>query len=427
MDFKKIIEDQRAEFSGRMRESRIIEREVAEGVKKYLQHPNIVAILGVRRCGKSVLSWQVFSHSDFGYVDFSDERLEGLKAKDMNDVLLSLYSLHRKNLKNIILDEVHEVKGWERFVSRLRTRHRIIITGSNSKMLSGELSTYLTGRHMRFALFPFSLREVLRYRGAAYEKTLTTREQSEVVSILDDYMKNGGFPERFLFGRAIVRQTYEDIVIKDVVLRADVKKQENIRRLARYLVSNASSEFTYKSLKSVAGINRSATISYWTSLLEDAFLVFKLERFSPKLKEQILAPKKIYCVDNGIANAISFKISEDKGRLMENLVAVELLRRRNYWSSDLELFYFRDHQQHEVDFVMKEGLKVKRLIQVSYISGKDEIERRELRALVKASGLLKCKDLLCITWGYEAEEEFKGKRIKFLPLWKWLLLQNLAP
>ncbi|MFH7882519.1 MAG: DUF4143 domain-containing protein, partial [Candidatus Aenigmatarchaeota archaeon] len=179
--------------------------------------------------------------------------------------------------------------------------------------------------------------------------------------------------------------------------------------------------FTMRRLSSTFEVRDSHTLKNWIDALENSYLFFILERYSPKLKEQIIAPKKIYCVDTGIVNAVSFRTSENFGKLMENLVGVELVRRKNYWYKNLEIFYWKDYQQNEVDFVLKNGLKVKQLIQVTYASSKDEVEKREIKSLVKASNLLKCKDLLVITWDYEDQQKIKNKKIVFKPLWKWLL------
>ncbi len=425
MDFRVIIEEQREEMLEKLESEKIIEREVLGEAKKFIQKPNILALLGVRRCGKSVLSWQIFGDEKFGYINLADERLEGIEAKDLNDILVAFYSLYGKDLKCIILDEIQNVRAWEKFASRLRNTKRVIITGSNSTLLSGELATFLTGRHIEFELFPFSLREVLEYKGVEYGEVLTSRKKGEIISFLEDFLINGGFPERFSFGNRMIRQIFNDIVIKDVIVRAGLKKKESILKLARFLVSNSASEFTYRSLKSVAGTKRSATISEWVSLLEEAYLIFRLERFSPKLKEQFLAPKKVYSIDNGLINAVGFKITENTGSLMENAVAVELMRRRSYNKPEMEVFYFKDSQGHEVDFVIKEGLKVKELIQVTYANYFDEVDHREMRALLKAGELLGCKELKIITWDYEDEREVswfgRRGRIKFVPLWKWLL------
>jgi hypothetical protein len=139
------------------------------------------------------------------------------------------------------------------------------------------------------------------------------------------------------------------------------------------------------------------------------------------LKEQLIAPKKIYCIDQGLANTMSFRFSGDRGKLMENLVAVELMRRSSYWYNNWEVYYWKDHQQNEVDFIIKEGLKVKEIIQVTCINEKDELNRREINALLKSSKDLKCKNLKVITWDFEGEEIVKEKRIEFMPLWKFLL------
>jgi predicted AAA+ superfamily ATPase len=163
------------------------------------------------------------------------------------------------------------------------------------------------------------------------------------------------------------------------------------------------------------------TIKNYISYLNEAYLFFTLSKFSYKPKEIEKSIKKIYCIDCGMINNVAIRFSENKGKFLENLVAIELLRRKNYWFNNLEIFYWKDYQQNEIDFVLKEGLQVKKLIQVTYASSKDEIEKREIKALLKASELLKCKDLLIITWDYEDKIKIKNKVINFLPLWKWLL------
>ena len=154
--------------------------------------------------------------------------------------------------------------------------------------------------------------------------------------------------------------------------------------------------------------------------MENSFLILKLERFTFKLKQQFLAPKKVYCVDTGVINMIGFRFSENIGRLMENTIAIEL-QRRKFLNTLLETYYWKDYQQREVDFVVKQGTKVEQLIQVTYATDKEEIEDREIEALIKASSELNCTNLLVISWDYEAEEKIRGKMIKFTPLWKWLL------
>ncbi|MCS7135433.1 MAG: DUF4143 domain-containing protein [Candidatus Aenigmarchaeota archaeon] len=162
-------------------------------------------------------------------------------------------------------------------------------------------------------------------------------------------------------------------------------------------------------------------MSSWIKSLEEAYLIWVLERFSFKIKKNFLSPKKVYCVDNGLITTLGFFTTENFGRLMENLVAIELFRRKSYWHNNWEIYYWKDYQQKEVDFVVKEGLHVKQLIQVTYASAKDEINKREIVALIKASSVLKCKDMLIITWDYEDEIKLGNKAIKCVPLWRWVL------
>lgn len=423
-NIKRIVLDQREVIGTIFKNERIVEREGKE-VQKYLAHPNILTILGIRRCGKSIFSILLLDDKTFGYINFDDERLLGFGTKDLNRLLQAFYELYGSDTEYMILDEIQNIPAWELFVTRLRITKRIIITGSNSKLLSGELSTRLTGRHMDFTLFPFNFREFLRYRGVQFQRDiLTTTEMAKLFNELNDYLAFGGFPERFKFGNAAIEQIYTDILTKDVIFRHNIKRRDELRKIANYLISNSSREFTYSSLKKISQVKHLYTISNWISYLEEAFLIFKLEKFSFKLKQQILSPKKVYCIDNGIISTKGFKFSEDKGRLMENLVFIEMLRRNSYGFANQEIYYWKDHHQREVDFVIKEGLKIKELIQVCYDIEDYETKERELKSLVRASKELRCSNLLVITWDYEGREEFKGKEIKFIPLWKWLLYKN---
>ena len=298
-------------------------------------------------------------------------------------------------------------------------------TGSNSGLLSGELATHLTGRHMDFTLFPFSFREFLTYNDVSpmelREREYSTDASATAEKMLEDYISAGGFPEAYNFGGDILKSIFGDIVVKDVVRRHRIRNISAIEALAGYIVSNSSNEMTYNKLKNIFDIRKINTIKNYVRYLQETYLVFIVERFSFKLKQQIISPKKVYCIDTGIINVISFKSTRQLGNLVENLVAIELQRRRSYLSPGIEVCYWKDHQQREVDFVVREGSAVKELIQVCYDVDDFNTKERELKSLVRASGELDCSNLLVITWDYEAREEFKGKRIRFTPLWKWLL------
>ena len=218
---------------------------------------------------------------------------------------------------------------------------------------------------------------------------------------------------------------YADIIEKDVLRRFKIRIKETFKELAKYLISNVASEFTIRKLSHIFEVKDVHTVRNWLDALENSYLFFILERYSPKLKEQFIAPKKIYCMDNGLVNAISFRANERLGKLMENLVAVELLRRKKYWYNSSEIYYWKDYQQNEVDFVLKEGTQIKQLIQVTYASSKNDIGEREIKGLIKASNALICKDLLIITWDYEDMINIGNKIIKCMPLWKWMLNKDI--
>lgn len=416
MDIKSIIKEQKQELERIEKQEKIVSREETGKAKSFLKHPNILVITGVRRCGKSIFSYLLEKERKFAYINFDDERLSGTKTGDLDKILQSFYELYG-DVEYIVLDEIQNVPGWELFATRLRRTKKVIITGSNSKLLSGELATHLTGRHLDIQLFPFSFKEFLKLKEFKMEKSYTTREKSNLLNHLKEYLEMGGFPEVNKFGKPIVIKIYEDILIRDILLRHKIKKIEELKKLGKYIISNSSNEITYSRLSKILDIKHISTVSKWISYFEEAFLIFKVERFDFKLKQQFIAPKKVYCIDTGLIDSIGFKFSEDRGRIIENLVGIELQRRKSL-QDNLEIYYWKDAQQREVDFVLKERNKIKQLIQVSYLNSKEEIKEREIRGLLKASKELKCKNLIVITWDYEGEE----KKIKYIPLWKWLLL-----
>lgn len=422
MDIKGIIREQREELEHAEKDQHLVAREGLEEAKKALRHPNILAVLGIRRCGKSIFSYLLAKEKVFGYINFDDERLIGLKPEDLNKILESFYELYG-DIEYIVLDELQNIKGWELFVNRLRRTKKVIVTGSNSRLLSGELATHLTGRHLDMTLFPFSFREMLRYKKVdefTEGKGYTTKEKAELLRELREYLEFGGFPEVAKFGKNIIAKIYEDIITKDILLRYQIKKKEDLKKLAKYLTTNAGSEYSYSKLAKILGIKHIATISNWISYLENAYLLFKVDRFAYKLKQQFTAPKKVYCIDSGAMSAIGFRFSENIGHIMENVVFIELKRMKEK-ENEIEIYYWKDHQQHEVDFVIKKQEKIEQLIQVSCCERREEVEERRIRALLKAGKELKCKNLRMITWDYEAVDSDDGRRIDCIPLWKWLL------
>jgi len=422
-ELKRIITAQKEEIEDKFRNRRIIERDVDyERLKRYISAPNVLAILGVRRCGKSTLSHLILRDLKACHINFDDERLLRFNSADFDKLLQAFYELYG-DFDYLLLDEPHNVPGWELFVSRMRESKRIVVTGSNSRMLSGELSTALTGRYVDFTLFPFNFREFLAYEGIYFDG-YSARKVGIIKSKLEDFLKRGGFPEAYLFGREIIVRIYSDIVEKDILKRLRIRKRSVFRDMIAYLTSNFSCEFTMSKLCRVFGVRDVHTVREWIDGARDAYLIITLMRYSPKLKQQFIAPQKVYSIDTGIAYAMGFRISENFGRLMENLVAVELMRRKSYFNADWEIFYWKDHRQREVDFLVKQGPIVKQLIQVVFASGRDEVRKEELDSLLRAGEELRCRDLTLITWDYEDEIERGGRRIRAVPLWEWILAGN---
>ncbi len=419
MDLKGIIKEQRHELEHIQKTEHIIPREGLVEAQTYLKYPNILAIIGIRRCGKSVFSYLLEQEHRFGYINFDDERLFGLNADNLNSVLQAFYELYGE-IDYVVLDEIQNITGWELFANRLRRSKRVILTGSSSSLLSSELATHITGRHIVIRLFPFSFEEYLSFRGFGFSKAYTTQEKAVIANHLEDYLLNGGMPEVYKFGKPILLRTYDDVLTKDIVVRHKIKKSGDLKRMAKYLVFNVAEEFSYSSLAKIVGVKHVSTISRWFSYLEECFLVFKIERFDFKLKQQFIAPKKVYCIDCGIVDAIGFKFSENKGRILENVVAIQLQRKKEK-DHELEVYYWKDYFQKEVDFVLKKRQKIVQLIQVSAISSLDELKGRETDALILASERLMCDNLTIITMDFEAEIKVKKKAIKLIPLWKWLL------
>jgi predicted AAA+ superfamily ATPase len=430
-ELKKIILTQREEIEEKIKNERIILRDIDfSRLKNYLSHPNILTILGVRRCGKSVLSLQILrENKNFLYINFDDERLIDFSVRDFDNLLEAYYELYGES-DYFILDEPHNISGWELFVNRLRRTKKIIITGSNSKLLSGELATHLTGRYIDFVLFPFSLKEFLKLKDFSFIENdfYSPKKRAMIKRLVEEYIESGGFPERYHFGREILVRIYSDIIEKDILKRYKIKNKRTFKEMVRYMISNYGCEISFNKLKNVFGIKDIHTIKNWFSFLESAYLIFILERFSFKLKNQMIAPKKVYCIDMGLANTVSFKTQENRGKVIENLVAIELFRRKSYINKDLEIYYWKDYMQNEIDFIIKEKENVMQLIQVCYDVSDYRTKEREVKGLLKGSRELRCDDLLVITWDYDGEEIFDfdnlKRKIKFVSLWRWLLIRG---
>ena len=422
---KQIVVDQREELESIFKKERIIGREFLNKYSPFLKSGLIKVITGPRRAGKSILCYQLLKNKSFAYINFDDENLAGLKTEDLNLVLKAFYEIY-KEPEFIFLDEVQNIEKWELFVNRLKRQgFNLVVTGSNAKLLSKELATHLTGRHYSLELYPFSFREFLEFKNVEYKnKPFTTKQSAFLRRELESFIKFGGFPESLKESspRRYLLSLYSTILTKDVILRHKIRKIKTLKEFSNYLISNFSCKVTFNKLKNIFKLKSTHTAQDYLHFLEEGYFIFLIERFSFKAKERITAPRKIYAVDTGLINAISFESSKNTGRLYENLVAVELMRKKALFPN-LEIYYWQDYSGKEVDFVLKEGLKITQLIQVCCDIGNYDTKMRRLKSLIRAYKTMKAQagSLVVITSDYEGEEEFENKTIRFIPLWKWLL------
>lgn len=425
-DLKRIIADQRLERASFMRTHRLVERQVdLKKLRHYLSAPNALVITGPRRCGKSVLAHLLLASKKYAYVNFDDDRLSGLATADLSrvfDACLELFG----DQEYFIFDEIQNVPGWERFISRLRQTKKVIVTGSNARLLGGELATFLTGRYIPFTLYPFSFKEYLRWKKIGLQpavgNTFTTAEEAGRRRYLTEYLESGGFPEALTLSPDIVPTIYRDIVERDIIARYRFKGAAVFRQMASYLLSAAGQRISIATLRRTFGIKEDRTVKKYLEALRTAFLFFLVYKFSYKLKQQFISPRKLYAVDSGLLHALAFRFSDNRGAAFENAVYLELLRRQSYADASLEIYYWQDYRGREVDFIIKSGPRVKQLIQVCAEFSRPETKAREIKALAAASAELKCYNLLIITDEEEGEEKIANGIIKIVPLWRWLLI-----
>ncbi len=422
MNVVEVIARQREEINC-LREREFVEREAEEKMRKWIDKDIIKVVTGVRRAGKSTLCYLVLRDRDFGYVNFDEKVLVSADPENILEAVREIYG----STKYLLLDEIQNLPDWELWVNSLYRRgYNLIITGSNANLLSRELSTHLTGRYIDTEIYPFSFREVLRcLKYDCSNVDLLREKQGNLKSILRDYLTKGGFPEIWVkeLGKEYLETLFDAIVYKDVVRRWNVKYPVELENLAKYLLSMFSSKYSISKLKNLLQFRSKATVEKYIKHLEDAYLLFSLQAFSFKEKERIKSPRKIYSVDTGIVNAVASFTSPNLGRLMENVAFLDLCRRKK---PNRDLFYL-SAKGYEVDFVVKDGLKVEQLIQVTYASDFDEVDAREWKALLKAKEVFgeHKPRLTVITWDYEDVRELSwfGRNgvVEFVPLWRWLL------
>lgn len=390
----------------------------------------ITVVSGVRRSGKSTLLLQFLKSlfaqgvrkEDTLIVNFEDPRFKNLNLELLNKIYETyLTEMNPKKEHYVVLDEIQVVEDWEKFARFLHEskKAQVFLTGSSSKLLSSEYATVLAGRHVDMEVYPLSFREFLSFKGVVLkDRTDIISKRHEIKRLMTEYLKWGGFPKPTLLEKEqdkkeLLNSYFRDITIKDIAMRHKIKDIGKLEELAKYYLSNISALQSFNKIRNMLDISID-TVERFSRYLSDAYMIFFVKKFSFSEKEQILNPKKVYCIDTGLRNAISFIFMDNQGRLMENVVFLELKKQKK------EIFYWKGNA--EVDFLVKDGEKIKQLIQVCYYDIENESARkREVDALLEAMKELKMKEGIIITYDYEGEEEVDKKKIIYKPLWKWLL------
>ena len=395
-------------------------------------------IVGPRRSGKTYLMYltikKILKKTDKKatiYINFENRKLLPLRETYFNDIIEFIYAenlIDKYKTVYLFLDEVQRIDKWEQYVRSIydefKDKIKIFVSGSSANLLSKEYSKLLTGRHLTTHVTPLSFKEFLDFNNIKItKKNITEQEESIIKKQLKDYIKNGGFPDVVLGKEKddIISQLFTDIVTRDVLSRIDIRKEDIVEEFSYYLASNVSNLLSFNKMKNYftsRGMKISVpTLTNYFWHLKNAFLFNDSLIYSYTIKDQMQYPRKIYCIDNGIVNVVGFKLSENIGNIYENTVANELIRQ------DKKIYYWKNRQQEEVDFVIVHGTQVKQLTQVCYNIENIDTKNREIKSLIKAMSSFKMNEGLIITENYDSIETIDNKKIIFKPLWKWLIEQ----
>ncbi len=396
----------------RKQEEEIVERSLMVRLNDLLETPFVVIISGIRRCGKSTIL-RALKDDESYYVNFDDERFIGLTVSDLaplHNLLIELFG----ERKVFLLDEVQNIKGWERFVRRLHDEGmKVVVTGSNATMLSRELGTHLTGRSVTLELYPFSFKEYLRFKGVNIRPVdrMTSAEKSVMRKNLSEYMRSGGFPEYLKTGRdEYLQSLYQNILYRDIITRYGLTSEIPLKESAFYAASNISKEMSYNNVRKLTGLSSATTVKEYFGYMENSYLNFLVNRYDHSLKKQLYYNKKIYFIDPALARLVGFRPTEDQGRLLENIVYLALRRNGG------EIFFHRG--SNECDFVVRKKAMITEAIQVTM--DLEKAGEREVKGLIEALVQYDLDQGLILTWDRNEEMEIEGKTVIVKPVWEWL-------
>ena len=382
-------------------------------------------VIGVRRCGKSTLCQKVLLQSNvhFAYVNFDDETLASLQASQLNEVLEMLYRIYG-SFTHLFMDEIQNVPSWHLFVNRLlRQGLHLVLTGSNANLLSGELSTHLTGRYNEIRLFPFSFAEYCQAKGVD-TKALTTKASGLLLHALDTYLMQGGFPETLTMLRQdkYISSLYAAVISKDICQRYKVRYKKTLQQMANTLLDHFCQEVSFKRLQTDYQLSSVHTVMNYVSYLESACLLRLVPKYSFKSIER-QTQRKSYAIDNAFVNDHDDALQTDSlGWRLENVIAIELLRRMKYETQ--QLFYLRQNKSYEVDFCVVDRNHVTSLIQVTYdfSNPQTKLYNREIGGLLKGAVATGCSNLTLIMMSGETGDlAIEGKTIHRVLASDWLL------
>jgi len=401
------------------KEEDLIEREIS--IEPYLRGNEIVIITGIRRCGKSTLLKIISKKINKKniYVNFDDVRFTDFKLENFQDIEAFAKETHGVSTEIVFfLDEIQNAPSWERWVNNLFSKNiKVFVTGSNSSLLSSEISTFLTGRNKVIKLYPFSFKEFLKFKKIP-ETPKTSNERITLMDAFEEYFEIGGFPlvikNKDL---ELSKQYFEDILNKDIIRRYNIKKIKELNDLILYLFSNVGKIYSYSTLKMISGIKSLSMIKNYIEYMKGVFLASTINRFDYSLKKQKVSSSKFYVLDNCFLKTVAFNFIENRGQRLENLVFIELSK------SSFEVYYHLD--KNECDFIIKKGLKITAAVQVCLNLENMLTKKREIAGLLEAMQKYNLKEGLILTLDKESEEKINNKKIIIKPVWKWLLERSI--
>lgn len=378
-------------------------REVEINTRSLASHALIIT--GIRRCGKSTLMHQMIQQIDKDkslYVNFESPLLYNFSMTDFT----RLDNIARNmGTEWLFFDEIQMIEKWELYVrQKLDEGFKVVVTGSNAALLSSELGTKLTGRHISQELFPFSYKEYIHF------KTLEANVQS-----VETYLQKGGFPE-YLKTDDVSQLTtlFDDILIRDIVARFGIKEIKGLQNLASYLVANVGNRFSASKMRQPLSISATSTITSWLTYLENSYLFSFIPIFSHSMKAMLVNPRKVYCIDTGLVQSLSLKGSDDLEQKFENLVFNHLRR------TNKEIFYFDNKNGNECDFVVMNRGKARLIVQVCYQLTSDNLDR-ELNGALEAMMFFDLKKAIMVTFSDKDKFRKDGCTISIIPAHEFFL------